>query len=103
MEKWEVSEQNLDESYTIYYPSNPIADCYEQDNAELIVKMQNACVSINPEHPELVAENIERMYQVLKCSNNILMDLVKKHGCNGITETRVFYNNSLLSSIEGDK
>ena len=38
----------------------------QMGNANLIVKMQNACTEINPEHPELVAESILEMYAVIE-------------------------------------
>jgi hypothetical protein len=33
---------------------------------ELIVKAVNACIAINPDHPESVAEGIREMYKALK-------------------------------------
>ena len=37
-----------------------------QDEAEFIVSACNQCKEINPEHPELVAQNIKEMYETLK-------------------------------------
>ena len=47
-----------------------IAQLHNEEDAEFIVSACNACKEINPEHPELVAQNIKEMYEVLQALKN---------------------------------
>ncbi len=43
-----------------------IAVVYHSQDARLIVSAVNACVSVNPDNPQTVAESIKDMYEALK-------------------------------------
>ena len=70
-----------------------IAQLHNEEDAEFIVSACNACKEINPEHPELVAQNIKEMYEIIKYI---------KENCyyyiGGISASRI---DSLLSKIKG--
>jgi len=40
---------------------------HSEQNAKLIITAVNSCAKINASNPQVVAENIEEMYNALKC------------------------------------
>jgi DNA-binding LacI/PurR family transcriptional regulator len=63
------------------------------ENAEFIVIACNACKEINPEHPELVAQNIKEMYEIIKYLKENCYDYI-----GAISAGRI---DSVLSIIKG--
>jgi len=66
---WEVEKLN-DNLYDIVIIETPrkwnfVSEAYSQANANLIVTAVNACKSINPDNPLLVAESIEKAFRFL--------------------------------------
>lgn len=49
------------------------------DNANFIVSACNACKEINPDHPELVAQNIKDMYEALNHLSLVCRDVSYTH------------------------
>lgn len=70
--EWKVKE--ISGTDTIIDSGNKVAhiakvnvDNYDNvGNANLIVSAVNACISINPDNPQAVAESIKEMYEALK-------------------------------------
>lgn len=71
-EDWHVENGCIkpDDSCIVTESLGLIAQLHNEDDAEFIVSACNQCKEINPEHPELVAQNIKEMYEILKALDN---------------------------------
>jgi hypothetical protein len=75
MEKWEVNYNFTDKTEygaVIWFNGQKpyrvcaISNGNVEEKTNLILSAVNACIEINPEHPEVVADTIKNMYQLAK-------------------------------------
>jgi len=97
--EWKV-KQSTSGRYDIEMDDNfLIADVVNLANANLIVSAVNACIKINPDNPQAVAESIKDMYEALLSALGTLVVLgIKDHSWGQEIQDNI---HKALSAAEG--
>mgnify|MGYP001600193123 CR=1 FL=1 len=77
--EWTASKSGVGD-WTIATKSILIAHVLQHFNAHLIVAAVNACQSVNPDNPRVVADSIKEVYEALEqiasCKSNVPGDVI---------------------------